>query len=89
MTDGFLHLHDAEDGSPVRVRISKVDLMYVDIEREEFAFHGISPVAVAEKEGFTMLVLSGGTMHGVQETIPEIESQMADFFELAGMASAQ
>lgn len=88
MTDGFLHLHDAEDGSPVRVRISKIDLMYVETDRKEFhGFHG--SVAVEEKDPFTMLVLSEGVMHGVQETISDIEGQMSDFFELAGMASAQ
>lgn len=89
MTDGFLHLHDAKDGTPVRVRISRIDLMYVETEHEEFhAFHG-SRVAVAEKDPYTMLVLSGDIMHGVQETISDIEAQMADFFELVGMASAQ
>lgn len=86
MTDGFLHLTDAEDGTPVRIRISKIDALSVNIEREEAqAFYG-QQMVVREQEPHTMIVFGDGFMHGVKETIDEIEGQMADFYELAGMA---
>ena len=90
MIDGFLHLTDAEDGTPVRIRISKIDGMYVHQEREVVrAFHG-QAVATHEEEPFTMLVYGEhGTLHGVRETIEQVEGQMADFYEVAGIAAAQ
>lgn len=90
MTDGFLHLTDAEDGTAVRIRMSKIDALYVHDESEPITtFHG-QTVAVREREAFTMIVYGEhGSMHGVRETIAQVECQMADFYELAGIAAAQ
>lgn len=90
MTDGFLHLTDAEDGTPVRIRISTIDALYVHDESEPVnTFHG-QTVAVRDREAFTMIVYGvHGSMHGVRETIDQVESQMADFYELVGIAAAQ
>lgn len=91
MTDGFLHLTDADEGTPVRIRINSIDALYVELDEqvEVRAFHGHSPVAVREREPFTMIVYGGRYQHGVKETIEKVESQMADFYELAGIAAAQ
>lgn len=90
MTEGFLHLTDADDGHPVRIRISTVDAIYVHDESEPVkTFHG-QTVAVREREPFTMIVYGAhGTLHGVRETIDQVECQMADFYELVGIAAAQ
>lgn len=90
MTEGFLHLTDADDGHPVRIRISTVDAIYVHDESEPVnTFHG-QTVAVREREPFTMIVYGAhGSVHGVRETIDQVECQMADFYELVGIAAAQ
>lgn len=86
----FLHLTDAIDGDAVRIRMDQIHAMYIHTEKAEFrAFQGHgSPVVTKEEEPFTMLVYGPhGSMHGVKETIGEIESQMADVYELAGIAA--
>lgn len=89
MTDGFLHLHDSQDGTPVRIRMGAVEAMYIHVERDvaRTFMHG-QTVAVKEEEPYTMIVYGNGSMHGVQETIPDVELQMADYYELAGMEMA-
>lgn len=82
----FLHLTDAEDETPVRIRMDLVECLYV--HQEKFttqAFHG-KTVATYVQDTYTM-VCYGGQMHGVRETIGDIESQMADAYELAGLAA--
>lgn len=90
MTDGFLHLTDAKDGTPVRIRLSKIDSFYEDVDKEEiYAFPGRTQGLVRTKvsDAFTMIVY-GRYQHGVRETVEQVETQMADFYELAGIAAA-
>lgn len=85
----FLHLTDAIEGDAVRIRMDLVHAMYIHTEQEVVhAFQGAAPVATMEKDAYTMIVYGPhGFMHGVKETIGEIESQMADVYELAGIAA--
>lgn len=87
----FLHLTDAIEEDAVRIRMDTIHSMYVHTEKEEvFSLHGSAPVAVAEDESYTMIVYGPhGTLHGVKESIVEIEAQMADIYELAGIASLE
>lgn len=93
MTDGFLHLTDAKDFTPVRIRISAIVALWVESGELEtvFSFPGRG-VAVKDRdqEAFTMISygVDGGRLHGVTETVEEVEGQMADFYELAGMEVA-
>lgn len=83
----FLHLTDAEDETPVRIRMDLVECLYVHQEKTQVqAFHGRT-VATKFEDSFTM-VCYGGQMHGVRESIGDIESQMADAYELAGMTAS-
>lgn len=86
----FLHLTDAIDGDAVRIRMDQVHAIYIHTEEAEFrAFQGHGkPIATAVKDPFTMIVYGAhGSMHGVKESIGDIESQMADVYELAGIAA--
>lgn len=83
----FLHLTDAEDDTPVRIRMDLIESIYVYLPKEDrFSHHG-SVVATAVGTPYTMISYGNGQAHGVRESIGDIESQMADAYELAGIAS--
>lgn len=84
----FLHLTDADSDTPVRIRMDLVECLYVHEEKEVAqSFHGRA-VATKVHDIFTMVVYGGGQCHGVRETIGDIETQMADVYELAGMTAS-
>ena len=84
----FLHLTCSEDATPVRIRMDLVECLYVHEEKDvATTFHG-KAVAVQVHDIYTIVVYGGGQTHGVRETIGDIESQMADVYELAGMTAS-
>ena len=84
----FLHLTDAVEGDAVRIRMDLIHAMWVQQDKEDILSHSGGTVATKANDPFTMIVYGPhGTMHGVRETIGEVESQMADAYELAGIAA--
>ena len=84
----FLHLTDAIDGTPVRIRMDLIEAIYQHLDEQKVMVHPGAPLALAESDSYTMISYAGGQAHGVRETVQDVEGQMADAYELAGIAAA-